>query len=712
MRVAGARGGEDRSGLTTKSSDLLQDLNYRYDPVGNALHLSDEVVESIFTDNWEIDGEWDWTYDPLYRLIRATGRERDMPNGDPASWVTADQFFPGPAATTAQRNYTELFAYDGVGNFTTWQHTVAGDSVASWTRTYAYEQASSDLDSARISNRLASDTISDTASYLHDNAGNMTRMPHLPGVAADTETGAPAVAGMAWNHANQLVQTYASNSAVTRYAYDSAGQRVRKVFGSLTWTEAVPPVGEDPGTPGFWTFTPSKETVYLPGGYEVVRNLNTSGTVLTEWQMLAVMDDRACVARIETKTVGYTGSPPAPVWRYQLENHLGSSCLEVSDTGSVISREEYYAYGGTAFAWQASGGFAGSVKRYRYSGKECDSENGLYYFGARYYASWIGRWTAGDPTFHAGRSTYEFCNSAPTSHVDPDGRDPKPPMISVGRSWAPLDTIRSWNRLDAKDWMSPKTSVLHKIGSAGGLALGVVAETIASGLNETRVRTADSGQLLARATIHAQRGQYNAAVEDASIATGGFAVGFVELAQNFVGASSKGGAMTKQIERAAAPVGKFANALKDKIRTAFSTGRREAPTVTRGVDSSAGSEFIDDALRMEANAVRRVSTAEAEELSAAAAQPSNRQGYTKAGTALHKKTNRAGTSFPPVKGDPAAINAQAQTIVDEILTNPESVVTEWNTARYGPVLDIQPPGGRGVRYTTNNEFITFLEPPR
>ena len=163
---------------------------------------------------------------------------------------------------------------------------------------------------------------------------------------------------------------------------------------------------------------------YLRGGCEVVRNLNTSGTVLTEWQMLSVMDDRACVARIETKTVGYTGSPPAPVWRYQLENHLGSSCLEVSDAGSVISREEHYAYGGTAFAWQASGGFLGSVKRYRYSGKECDSENGLYYFGARYYAAWIGRWTPGDPVFHAGRSAYEFCASAPSTCEDPDGRHP------------------------------------------------------------------------------------------------------------------------------------------------------------------------------------------------------------------------------------------------------------------------------------------------
>ena len=198
-------------------------------------------MESIFIDNWEIDADWDWTYDPAYRLTAATGRERDMPTGDPApGWVTADQFFPGAAASSAQRNYTEYFAYDGVGNFTSWQHVVAGDSSASWTRTYAYEMASTASDAAQISNRLVNDAIGgvfDSVGYLYDNAGNMTRMPHLPGTTG--------VAGMQWDWANRLRQTYASNSAVTRYTYDSAGERVRKVFGTLSGG----------------TFTATKETV-------------------------------------------------------------------------------------------------------------------------------------------------------------------------------------------------------------------------------------------------------------------------------------------------------------------------------------------------------------------------------------------------------------------------------------------------------------------
>jgi RHS repeat-associated protein len=36
-------------------------------------------------------------------------------------------------------------------------------------------------------------------------------------------------------------------------------------------------------------------------------------------------------------------------------------------------------------------------KRHRYLGKEQDEESALYYYGARYYAPWIGRWSSCDP---------------------------------------------------------------------------------------------------------------------------------------------------------------------------------------------------------------------------------------------------------------------------------------------------------------------------
>jgi RHS repeat-associated protein len=67
-------------------------------------------------------------------------------------------------------------------------------------------------------------------------------------------------------------------------------------------------------------------------------------------------------------------------------------------------------------------------KRYRYTGKERDEESGLYYYGARYYAAWLGRWTSVDPAmFKSIRFEdtvllpYVYVENKPVIAVDPDG---------------------------------------------------------------------------------------------------------------------------------------------------------------------------------------------------------------------------------------------------------------------------------------------------
>jgi RHS repeat-associated protein len=63
-----------------------------------------------------------------------------------------------------------------------------------------------------------------------------------------------------------------------------------------------------------------------------------------------------------------------------------------------------------------------SAKRYRYTGKERDEETGLYYHGARYYAPWLGRWTAADPAGMVdGPNLYEYVRGNPVRLNDPSG---------------------------------------------------------------------------------------------------------------------------------------------------------------------------------------------------------------------------------------------------------------------------------------------------
>jgi RHS repeat-associated protein len=142
------------------------------------------------------------------------------------------------------------------------------------------------------------------------------------------------------------------------------------------------------------------------------------------------MDDQRRVAMFETKNIdtapGATGIGITR-WRFQLDNHLGSATLELDQSGNVITYEEYHPYGSTAFH-AASGGLDGSAKRYRYTGKERDEETGLYYHGARYYAPWLGRWTAADPLARAmpGKpdlNGYAYTRGNPLIASDPTGLD-------------------------------------------------------------------------------------------------------------------------------------------------------------------------------------------------------------------------------------------------------------------------------------------------
>ncbi len=105
-----------------------------------------------------------------------------------------------------------------------------------------------------------------------------------------------------------------------------------------------------------------------------------------------------------------------------MSNHLGTACLELDQSTDIISYEEFTPYGSTAYQ-AVRAGIDKNPKRYRYTGKERDEENGLSYHGARYYASWLGRWTSSDPgSIENDINTYCFVGCQPANRFDPDGR--------------------------------------------------------------------------------------------------------------------------------------------------------------------------------------------------------------------------------------------------------------------------------------------------
>jgi RHS repeat-associated protein len=383
--------------LTTRDSDsaALQDLTYTYDPIGNITEMVDGAQQTVFYDNDVVLPSAKYEYDALYRLIQAEGREHGGTGGD----VQRDNndipimSLPHANDSVALRNYAESYEYDAVGNIMKMIHDAG--MTGTWTRGYAYAEDSNRL----LATSLAGDDLEDTgdysATYDHDLSGNMIAMPHL--------------ASVGWDFKDQMREADLGGGGTAYFTYGADGQRVRKVVET--------------------TGTLVKDRIYL-GGWEIYRERDVSGPLL-ERETLHVMDDKQRIAMVETKTIdtGVGTFTPVPRTRYQLGNHLGSAMLEVDDTGAVISYEEYHPYGTTSYH-SAAGASEVSARRYRYTGKECDEETGLYYHGARYYAPWLGRWTAADPAgIAADVNLYCYARSTPIVLMDPTGREPAPFLI-------------------------------------------------------------------------------------------------------------------------------------------------------------------------------------------------------------------------------------------------------------------------------------------
>jgi RHS repeat-associated protein len=366
----------------------VQDLRYSYDPVGNISSIRDDAQQAIFFDNAVVEAKADYDYDATYRLIRATGREHQgQPAGAPVTWNEAGRTnLAHPHDGSRMRRYTEEYGYDEAGNILTLIHQAIGGG---WTQTFSYAEPSL-LQPERSGNRLSGTAIGDVSETCdHDAHGNMTRMSHLP--------------AMAWDFEDHLVRTErqvvnGGTPERTFYVYDAAGARIRKITERQNGRRT--------------------DLIHL-GGFEVAREYEGE-TLTLERQSLHVMDDSRRIAMVETRTPGDDGSPQRLI-RFLLDNHLESASVELDELGETISYEEYYAYGSTSYQ-AMNGAIRAAAKRYRFSGKERDEETGLYHFGARYYACWLGRWTAADPAGIAdGLNPFAYARANPVMLRDPTG---------------------------------------------------------------------------------------------------------------------------------------------------------------------------------------------------------------------------------------------------------------------------------------------------
>ena len=193
----------------------VQNLHYTYDPAGNITAIRDDAQQAIYFSNQRVDPSTDYTYDAIYRLISATGREHAGQHAAPQTTHNdaPRMNLPMPTDGQAMRRYTEHYRYDAVGNFLQMIHQASGGS---WTRHYAYNEPSL-IEPNQQSNRLSTTMVGTgpVETYPYDAHGNMLGMPHL--------------AGMDWSFKDELRAVDLGGGGMAYYVYDASGQRVRKV---------------------------------------------------------------------------------------------------------------------------------------------------------------------------------------------------------------------------------------------------------------------------------------------------------------------------------------------------------------------------------------------------------------------------------------------------------------------------------------------------
>jgi RHS repeat-associated protein len=319
-----------------------------------------------------VTGAWNYSYDKLNRLTSGAAKAGYY-SGAAMSWT-----------------------YDAFGNRLA--QTVGGTPKVSMpsTTTASYTTASNQVSSvnggAGLAYDAAGDVIQDSLnSYLYDAESRLCAVKN-------------------------------SNNTITEYVYDAAGTRVAKGTLNAWPASCVPPTSAN----GFKLTT---SWVLGPGGEQVTEYAvsGAAGSYTSTW----VHTNAFSGGKIQATYAWSNSAHTTTDTYFYLGDWLGTKRAEVS-AGGCLSTFTSLAYGDD-LPTALTGTCYVDATEHHFTGKERDAESGNDYFGARYYASSMGRfmspdWSAKeDPVPYAqlddpqSLNLYAYVRNNPMVRIDADG---------------------------------------------------------------------------------------------------------------------------------------------------------------------------------------------------------------------------------------------------------------------------------------------------
>ena len=275
---------------------------------------------------------------------------------------------------------TTTYTYDDTDQLTVADHSYQTDEA------YSYDLNGNRTNTGyqtTTNNRLTNDG---TFSYTYDNEGNRTRR---------TRTATGEVTNYTWDHRNRLTRVEVrptAGGAVIRsavYTYDAYDRRISKT---------VDPDGAGPNPATVERYIYDRDHLLLCfNGSNTLTNRYVYGPELD----MVLVDER---------------SASDLLWPL-LDNQNTVRDL-TNNAGAVQNHIRYDSFGNRTSQTNSS-----ITTRYGYTGRELDSETGLYYYRSRYYDPAVGRFLSEDTIGFAGGDTnlYRYVGNSPVNFVDPWG---------------------------------------------------------------------------------------------------------------------------------------------------------------------------------------------------------------------------------------------------------------------------------------------------